>query len=100
MDTKNSKNNVEVTREQIEKLEAFYFELSCALKSSSFRPRFSLYTGAEKVEVIRKYIRALEILDIQIPEIDPLIADILKSGLTPGRAIWAPAGFRESPDKA
>lgn len=99
MDTKNSKNNVEVTREQIEKLETFYFELSCALKSSSFRPRFSLYTGAEKVEVIRKYIRALEILDIRMPEIDPLIADLLKSGLIPGRAIWAPATNRPKTDE-
>lgn len=94
MDTKNVKNNVEVTREQIEKLENLYFELSCALKSQSFRPRFALYTGAEKIEVIRKYVRALEILDIRMPEIDPLIDDLLKSNLIPGREIWAPATNR------
>jgi hypothetical protein len=99
MKNNTEKKSVEIQPEQIEKLENLYFELSCALKSSSFRPRFALYTGAEKVEVIKKYIRALEILDIRMPEIDPLISDLLKSDLRPGRNnIWAQASDRVKTD--
>ena len=93
------KKSVEIQPEQIEKLENLYFELCCALKSSSFRPRFALYTGSEKIKVIRKYIRVLDILDIQVPEIDPLIADLLKLYLSPTRNIWASASDRPKSDK-
>jgi hypothetical protein len=93
------KKDVKINREQPGKLEDFYFQLSCALKQNSFRSRFALYTGTEKIEVIRKYVRALEILDIRVPDIDPLIANLLKPGLLPGRVIWAPAGFREESEE-
>jgi hypothetical protein len=66
------------------------FEKLCAeLKKASFRPRFILGTGEEKIKTVKKYIRALETLGVPVPEFDPLIADLLKSDLVPGREIWA-----------
>jgi len=81
--------------DKVKALEELFEKLCVELKKMSFHPRFVLGTGEEKAKTVKKYIRALEALEVQVPDINPLIADLLKSNLIPGREIWAPATLRD-----
>ena len=84
--------------DKVKALDALFEKLCEELKKASFRPRYVLGTGEEKAETVKKYVRALECLDIQVPEIDPMIADIFKSKLVTGRQFFAAASDRPKAD--
>lgn len=80
--------------DKVKALGELFDKLCEELKKAAFRPRFVLGTGEEKARTVIKYIRALEALEIRVPEIDPIIADLFRSNLVPGRQFFAAASDR------
>jgi hypothetical protein len=80
--------------EKVKALDALFEKLCEELKKITFHPRYVLGTDEEKAKTVKKYVRALECLDVRVPEIDPIIVDIFKSNLVPGRQFFAAASDR------
>jgi hypothetical protein len=84
---------------KVEALDAFFRKLCETLRETYYFPRYMIGTVEERVSSIKQCIGALKCLGVRLPEADPLIVDLLKSDLQPGRSMWAPGGFRDGSKK-